>query len=73
MLPWIGIALALVYAGYVAFQTREERERIAVAPPPGPDPADELERINTDISRLATSSRKTLEAARDAMRSGLKG
>ncbi|HUR68134.1 MAG TPA: hypothetical protein VM370_02730 [Candidatus Thermoplasmatota archaeon] len=73
MLPWLGIALAILYAGYVAYQAREAREEAALAPPPGPDPADELERINTELARIATANRKTLEAARDAMRAGLKG
>lgn len=73
LLPWLGIALAVLYAGYVAYEASVERERAANAPAPGPDPANELERINTEISRLATQSRKTLESARDAMQRGLRG
>lgn len=72
MLPWLGIALAVLYAGYVAYEADVARKDAANAPPPGPDPADELETINTEISRLATQARKTLEASRDAMRSGLR-
>lgn len=73
MLPWIAIAAAILYAGYAAYKTRETRERIAHAPAPGPDPLDELERINTEMSRLAAQSRQTLESARDAMQRGLRG
>ncbi|HET6403321.1 MAG TPA: hypothetical protein VFH78_01635 [Candidatus Thermoplasmatota archaeon] len=73
MLPWTGIALAIVYAGYVAYQASLARQEAARAPPPGPDPAQELERINTEISRLAAHNRQALESARDAMRKGLKG
>lgn len=73
MLPWFGIAAAILYAGYVAFQAREAREEAAIAPPPGPDPAEELERINTEIGRLAAQTRKSLESAREAMQHGLKG
>lgn len=74
MLPWTGIAIAILYAGYVAYEAarlRDENERAPI--PTGPDPADELERINTEIAKLATQSRQTLEGAREAMSKGLKG
>lgn len=73
MLPFLGIALVALYAGYLAYQTKEARETVARAPPPGPDPVIELERINTELSRLAVQTRKSLESARDAMAKGLKG
>lgn len=74
MLPWIGIAIAVLYAGYVAYdaaRVREEKEREPAFT--GPDPALELERINTEIARLATQTRQSLESARESMRKGLKG
>lgn len=73
MLPWTGLALAALYTGYVAYQTHEERARQAGAPPRGPDPVIELERVNTELARLAVQTRKSLESARDAMAKGLKG
>ena len=73
MLPFLGLALVAVYVGYVAYQTKDTKERAAAAPPPGPDPVIELERINTELSRLAVQTRKSLESARDAMAKGLKG
>ena len=73
MLPWMGIAIAVIYAGYVAYQASLAREETAALPPPGPDPADELERINTELARVATHNRQMLEHARDSMRKGLKG
>lgn len=75
MLPWVGIAFAILYAGYVAYDARRAREAAALAPThaPGPDPVDELERLNTEIARLATQTRKSLDDARDAMQRGLKG
>lgn len=72
MLPWTGIALAILYAGYVAYDTRNAREAAALAPPRGADPAEELERINTEIARLAAQTRKTLEGARDAVKQGVR-
>lgn len=73
MLPWTGFALVALYAGYVAHQASRAREAAVGAPAPGPDPVEELERINTEMARLATQGRQSLERARDAMRSGLKG
>lgn len=73
MLPWLGVALAILYAGYVAYEAAQAREAAAVAPPRGPDPVVELERVNTEMARLATQARKTLENARDSMRRGLEG
>jgi len=74
MLPWIAIAAAIVYAGHAAYQAKLAREEAAAAPVvAGPDPADELERVNTELAKLATQTRQTLESAREAMRRGLKG
>lgn len=73
MLPFLGIALVALYVGFVAYQTKEARQNVARAPPRGPDPVIELERINTELSRLAVQTRKSLESARDAMAKGLKG
>lgn len=72
MLPWLGLALAILYAGYAAWDASRKRERLA-ATPPGPDPLIELQKINTDLARVATHSRQSLERTRDTMRSGLKG
>jgi hypothetical protein len=72
MLPWLGLALVALYAGYVAYDTRRIREETSIAPA-RPDPLIELERINTEIARLAAQSRKTLEQTRDAMQRGLRG
>ena len=73
MLPFLGFALVALYVGYVAYETRHEKERASHAPPPGPDPVIELEAINTELARLATQTRKSLENARNAMQKGLKG
>ena len=74
MLPWTGIAIAILYAGYVAYDAARVREEVASRPAhAGPDPVDELERINTEISKLATQTRQSLESARESMRKGLKG
>ena len=72
MLPFVGLALVALYSAYVAYDTRrlsEEAERAG----PAPDHVAEMERINTELARLATQSRQTLEAARDAMQRGLRG
>lgn len=72
MLPWVAIAAAVIYAGYAGYQASLARQQ---SPPPdaGPDPVDELARVNTEISRLATQARKSLESARDAFEHGLRG
>lgn len=75
MLPWLGVALVALYIGYVAYEASQAREQARLAMPAsaGPDPVEELERINTEISRLATQGRQSLERARDTMQRGLKG
>lgn len=74
MLPWLGFALIAVYAGYVAYEASQAREKARLAPArAGPDPVEEIERINTEISRLATQSRQALERARETMQRGLRG
>ena len=73
MIPWVGIALAILYGGYVAYEASLAREVAASAPLPGPDPVLELERINTEIGRISANTRKSLESARDAMQRGLRG
>lgn len=72
MLPWIGFALVALYSGYVAYETSQTRRRAREAPvDTSPDPVLELERINNEIDRLATSARMTLESAREAVRRGV--
>lgn len=74
MLPWIGLALVAIYAGYLAYQASQAREEAAHAPRVArPDPVEELERINTELAKLAVQTRKSLENAKDAMSKGLKG
>lgn len=74
MLPFVGFALVALYAGYVAYEAAQARERARLAPAPvGPDPVEELARINTEISRLATQGRQSLERARETMQRGLRG
>jgi len=70
MLPFLGFALVALYAGYVAYQAKEARAR--PRPEPGPDPALELEAINTELARGVTQARRSLEAARDAIRKGVR-
>lgn len=72
MLPWIGIALAVLYAGYVAYESRVAREQAALAPTP-PDHVGELRHVNAQLTALATESRESLDRARDAMQRGLRG
>lgn len=69
MLPFAAFALVALYAGYLAYET-QERKRVLAAQPVLPDPADELARINTELSRAATAARRTLEQARDAVQRG---
>lgn len=69
MLPWAAFAAVAAYVAYVAWQAQEARER-AAREPQGPDPALELERVNTEIARAATSARMTLEQARETVRRG---
>lgn len=73
MLPFLGVAAIVLWIGFEAWRTRELRAQAALQPPPGPDPADELERLNTDTARLLAQSRLTLEATRDTLRRGLRG
>jgi len=73
MLVPAAFALVVLYVGYAAYEASVAREAARNAPPPGPDPVLEMERLNTELSRLATQSRQTLENARDATRKGLKG
>jgi hypothetical protein len=70
MLPFAALAAAILYIGYVAYAAQRAKVDAAARPPPGPDPADELERVNTEIARQATVARQTLEAAREAVRRG---
>lgn len=74
-LAWMSIptlvAVAILYAGYLAYDAQRERARRAVIPV-GPDPRLELERINADIEELAADSRRRLDSAREAMRLGLR-
>lgn len=72
MLPFLALAIVALYVGYVAYDTRRLREEQALAGPM-PDHVGEMERINTEIARLVTQSRQSLEAARDAMQRGLRG
>ena len=69
MLPFVGLALVALYAGYVAYDTQERRRALA-AQPVQPDPAEELARINTELARAATGARLLLEQARDAVQRG---
>lgn len=73
MLPWLGIALAILYAGYVAHQASLAREQARAAPSRGADPALELAQINHQIADLTSQARASLEQARDALRSGIHG
>jgi len=73
MLPFLGVAALAVWIGFEAWRAREARAQAAHRPPPGPDPADELERLNTETARLLAQSRLTLEATRDTLRRGLRG
>lgn len=72
MLPFLGLAFVALYAGYASYDTQRLREAKALAGPE-PDHVAEMERINTEIARLATQSRRSLESARDAMQRGLRG
>lgn len=69
MLPFVAFALVALYAGYVAYETQERRKALA-AQPPMPDYVGELTRINTELARSATSARRLLEQARDAVQRG---
>lgn len=76
MLPFLGVALALLYGGYVAYETRLKREALArerAANPPGPDPVLELARVNDQIERELAEARQVLATARDTIRRGTKG
>lgn len=69
MLPFVGLALVALYAGYVAYETQERRRALA-AQPKLPDPVEELTRVNTELARAATGARLLLEQARDAVQRG---
>ena len=73
MLPFLGLAFAALAIGYMSYRNGVAREAAARAPPPGPDPADEVTRVNTEIARQLAQGRLSLERARDAMQRGLKG
>jgi hypothetical protein len=72
-LPWTGLAIAVLYAGYVAYKTRLARERQAREPPAGPDPAEELARINTQMVRSLADARLALEKTRETVRRQTEG
>lgn len=72
MLPWVLIAAAVIYAGYAGYQASLARQQ-ALPPRTGPDPVDELARVNTELARVATQARKSLEGAREAFQHGLRG
>jgi hypothetical protein len=71
MLPFAALAGFAVFIGYLAWDAARAKERAALAATAGgPDPVLELERINTELARAATTARLTLEAAREAVRKG---
>lgn len=70
LLPFLGFALVALYVGYVAYEAREARAR--PKPALGPDPALELEAVNTELARSVTQARLSLDAARDAIRKGVR-
>lgn len=73
MAPWLGFALVALYVGYVAYQTRQAKERAAHAPvASGPDPVAELEAINTELGRAAAQARLHTDAIRAAFQRGIR-
>ncbi|MEA3200448.1 MAG: hypothetical protein QOE90_1876 [Thermoplasmata archaeon] len=73
LVPFALLAASGFWIAWEVWRAGELRRELAAAPPPGPDPALELERLNTETARALAQSRLTLEAARDAVRRGLKG
>jgi hypothetical protein len=76
MIPFVLLALAALYVGYLAYQADVARRdhvasvAAAVAAAGGADPIAELERVNTELARAVTSARVTLDQARDAIARG---
>lgn len=71
--PFLVIAAGIFLAAYLAYHARLGRERAAVvAPYSGPDPADELARINREIAEEARTANERLAGAARAIEKGVR-
>lgn len=72
MLPFVALAGAVVYAGYMSYQTAQMRRERELNPP-GPDPVVELGRLHVEVAEALARSRETLEATRETLQRGIRG
>jgi hypothetical protein len=72
MLPWLAVGGIAVWIGYLAYAASIARTEAAVLAQrqAATDPLLELERVNTELARAATTARQTLEATRETVRRG---
>lgn len=73
MAPFVVVAAGAFWICFEVWRVRELRARAPLGTQPGPDPAIELERVNTETARGLAQARLTLEATRDTLRRGIKG
>lgn len=72
MLPFLGLAAAVLYAGYASYQTGQLKAQRA-AMPPAPDPIVELSKTNEEIIEALARARVTLDDTRATLQRGLRG
>ena len=72
MLPFVGLAFAILYAGHVSYANARERERRANEPPRA-DPIVELSRVNVEIAETLGRARRTLEETQATLQRGIRG
>lgn len=72
MLPFLGIAIAIWYAGYFAYETAKLRERAASLPTPA-DPLVELARLEVETVEDFVQARETLARTQTALERGIRG
>lgn len=72
ILPFLGIAAAILYAGHLSYQTDQLRKSSAeiVA---RPDPLLELSRLNGQVVEQLAAARTTLDQARETVQRGVRG
>lgn len=74
MLPFVALAFAVVYVGYVAYDARLTKERLAREPPfDGRAAVRDLAAANDQITREARETQALLARTRETLRRGIKG
>ena len=74
LLPFALVGLLVYAVAYMAFGARRSQERARIVQPySGPDPTDELARVNDEMKAVADETRSAADGAREAVRKGVKG